>query len=137
MSEKTIFEKIIAGEIPCTKIYEDQNIFAFLDINPSNYGHTLVVPKKPYKNIYELPDEISGELFKKVKQIATAIKKSLKTDGVNIIMNNESVAGQIVFHAHIHIIPRYKNDGGYYNNKNLKYTNNQAQEYAQKIIANL
>jgi len=136
MNEKTIFEKIISGEIPCTKIYEDSDIFAFLDINPANYGHTLVIPKKPYKNIYELPDEIIEQLFKVVRKIAISIKKSIGAEGINIVMNNESPAGQIVFHAHVHVIPRYQNDNGY-NGQSLKYSEEQADLIAQKIIANL
>lgn len=136
MNEKTIFEKIVAGEISCTKIYEDENTFAFLDISPNNYGHTLVIPKQAYKNIYEIPDTIGAHLFATVRKIAIAIKKAVEADGINIIMNNESAAGQIVFHAHIHIIPRFENDGGYHG-KHLTYPEGKAQEIAEKIVANL
>ena len=136
MSEKTIFEKIVAGEIPSFKIYEDAETFAFLDISPANYGHTLVITKQPYKNIYEIPVEIAGQLFQTVKKIATAIKKATSADGINIVMNNESAAGQIVFHAHIHIIPRFENDGGYHG-KHLTYPEGKAAEIQNKIIANL
>lgn len=136
MSEKTIFEKIVAGEIPCYKVYEDSETFAFLDINPSQYGHTLVITKQPFKNIYEIPGEIAGQLFQTVQKIAAAVKKATESDGINIVMNNESAAGQIVFHAHIHIIPRFENDGGYHG-KHLTYPEGKAVEVQNKIIANL
>ena len=136
MNEKTIFEKIASGEIPSFKVYEDENTFAFLDISPASYGHTLVIPKKPYKNIYEIPTEEAGKLFQAVKKVAVTIKKALEADGVNIVMNNEAAAGQIVFHAHIHIIPRFENDGGYHG-KHLTYPEGKAREIADKIIANL
>jgi len=136
MTEKTIFEKIVAGEIPCTKIYEDSETFAFLDISPSQYGHTLVITKQPFKNIYEIPSEIAGKLFQAVQKIAVAIKKATEADGINIVMNNETAAGQIVFHAHIHIIPRFENDGGYHG-KHLTYPEGKKEEIATKIIANL
>lgn len=136
MTEKTIFEKIVAGEIPSFKVYEDNETFAFLDINPANYGHTLVIPKKPYKNIYEIPTVLAGKLFQTVQKIAVAVKKSVEAEGINIVMNNESAAGQIVFHAHVHVLPRFENDGGYHK-KNITYPEGKAQEIANKIIANL
>jgi len=136
MSEKTIFEKVISGELPHYKVYEDEETYVFLDAFPSAYGHTLVVPKKPYKNIYEIPTELAGRLFQIVQKISVAIKKAVEAEGINIVMNNEPAAGQIVFHAHIHILPRFENDGGYHS-KHLKYPDGKAQEIADKIIANL
>jgi histidine triad (HIT) family protein len=133
MSQKTIFEKIISGEIPCYKIYEDKNTFAFLDINPKTMGHTLVVPKKPFKNIYEIDSKTNSFLFQNVQKIAIAIKKSLKADGINIIMNNEACAGQIVFHAHIHIVPRFKNDA----KKKYSYSKGEAEKISKKIAKNI
>jgi histidine triad (HIT) family protein len=105
-----------------------------LDAFPSVYGHTLVVPKKPYKNIYEIPDNLDDKLFKTVKKMAKTIKKALDADGINIVMNNESAAGQIVFHAHIHILPRFENDNGYQGER-LTYPEGKAKEIADKIIA--
>lgn len=134
--EKTIFQKIIAGEIPCHKIYEDENTFAFLDISPNTKGHTLVIPKEPFKNIYDIDEETAGKLFQSVRKIATAIKKSLKTEGANIVMNNNPVAGQEVLHAHIHIVPRHKDDAGWYGKK-YQYKDEEAEEIAQKIRENL
>jgi histidine triad (HIT) family protein len=107
---ETIFTKIIKGEIPCAKIYEDDQVFAFLDINPINPGHTLVIPKEPYENICEIPNEILEKMIVIAKQIAIKQKEVLNADGINIGMNNGKDAGQEVFHAHIHVIPRYKND---------------------------
>jgi histidine triad (HIT) family protein len=136
MNEKTIFEKVISSELPHYKVYEDEETFAFLDINPNNYGHTLVVPKKPYKNIFELPADVIAKLFQVVQKIAIAVKKAVEADGINIVMNNEPAAGQIVFHAHIHVIPRFENDGGY-NGRHLTYPEGKAVEIQNKIIANL
>lgn len=131
-TEKTVFEKIAAGEIPCTKIFEDEQTFVFLDINPGAKGHTLVIPKKPYKNIYELPDDEAAALMRTVVRISRAIKKALDCDGLNIIMNNEKAAGQIVFHAHIHLVPRKINDGGH-THRHLTYDEGEAAAIADKI----
>jgi histidine triad (HIT) family protein len=136
MSGKTIFEKIITDEIPHHKIHEDDDTFVFLDATPCAYGHTLVIPKKPYKNIYEIPSDVSGKLFQTVQKISVAIKKAVECDGINILMNNEPAAGQTVFHSHIHIIPRFENDGGY-QGKHLIYSEGKAKEITEKIIANL
>ncbi|HHT82129.1 MAG TPA: HIT family protein [Acholeplasmataceae bacterium] len=104
---KTIFTKIVEREIPAHIIYEDDLVIAFLDISQATPGHTLVVPKKEYKNIYELDEKIANHLFGVVVKLAKAINTSLKPKGLNILNNNEAVAGQTVFHYHIHLIPRY------------------------------
>lgn len=106
----TIFEKIVNREIGANIIYEDNDIMAFLDIAPISVGHTLVIPKKPYKDIYEIPDDIIAKLFKVVKDLSIKLKKVFKADGINLINNNEKKAGQVVFHYHVHIIPRYNDD---------------------------
>ncbi len=106
-----LFCKIVSGEIPSYKIYEDEDFLAFLDINPVNLGHTLVIPKKHSTNILEMEDELSKKMIIVVKKISQKIKTSLKSDGINILINNEAGAGQIIFHTHIHIIPRFKDDG--------------------------
>jgi len=106
-----IFCKIIAGEIPSSKIYEDQNSFAFLDITPINPGHTLLIPKKHSRNIFDTDDEVLKQLAPKIKKLSTAIRDGVGADGINIQINNEPIAGQVVFHIHIHIIPRFENDG--------------------------
>lgn len=133
MSEETIFTKIINGEIPSSKIYEDENVFAFLDIQPNNLGHTLVVPKNHSKNIYEMDEEDIKNLFIAVKKISVAVKKGTKATGINIAMNNDPDAGQEVFHSHIHIIPRFPNDS-FHHGRHLKYeSDEQKEEVAQKI----
>ncbi len=106
-----IFCKIIKGEIPCSKVFENEKFFAFLDIGPVNKGHTLVIPKKHYKNLFDMPeDELKGYM-EVIQKVSKAVIKGVDADGVNLNMNNESVAGQVVMHAHIHIIPRFKDDG--------------------------
>ena len=105
--EDCIFCKIIAGEIPSTKIYEDDDVLAFLDITQTTKGHTLVVPKKHYRNILSMTGEQSAELFSKVPFIANKIVNNLHAKGMNILQNNEEIAGQTVFHTHIHLIPRF------------------------------
>ena len=106
-----LFCKIISGEIESEKIYEDEYTLAFLDINPLHPGHTLVVPKEHSRNILEISDESYRAVASTAKKIAEAIKEGLQSDGVNVHMNNESAAGQVIFHTHIHVIPRYLNDG--------------------------
>ena len=106
-----IFCKIIKGEVPCDKIYEDENVLVFLDINPINKGHCLVVTKEHYETLLEIPEDESVYLFKALKKVSNALMKGLKADGFNIGMNNFSVAGQVVMHAHFHVIPRFKGDG--------------------------
>ena len=103
-----IFCKIINGEIPSYKVYEDENFLAFLDISQATIGHTLVIPKKHYENIFELPE--GSNIFSIVTKLAKAIKKATNVQGVNILNNNGEIAGQTVKHFHIHIIPRYEND---------------------------
>ena len=92
-------------------MYEDEHSYAFLNIKPINPGHTLLVPKKHFANLYEMPDEILANLAPIIKKLGVAIKKAVSADGINIGMNNDPAAGQLVFHAHIHIMPRFKNDG--------------------------
>ena len=101
-----IFCNILNKEIPSYKIYEDENVYAFLDITQGTKGHTLVIPKKHIKNVYELNDKDAANIFKVVPKIARAIKKSFNPIGINIINNND-LPLQSVFHFHIHLIPRY------------------------------
>ena len=105
-----IFCEIIAGKIPCEKIFEDEHIVAFLDIHPVNPGHTLVLTKKHLATIHDLPDDTVSHLFTTVRNLSTPVKKAVNATGINIEMNNGPDAGQIVNHAHVHIIPRYHND---------------------------
>jgi histidine triad (HIT) family protein len=111
--EETIFSKIIRHEIPADIVFEDNDVIAFLDIRPNQPGHTLVVPKTYARNIFDIDAENWNTLAEAVRKIAPAVRDATHADGVNISMNNEPAAGQIVFHAHIHIIPRYERDAGY------------------------
>jgi len=102
-----IFCQIVTGKIPAEKIYEDDYCYAFLDAHPNTKGHTLVIPKDHVENIYGIADEALCRVMISVKKIALALKNGLEADGINIAMNNEAPAGQIIFHAHVHVIPRY------------------------------
>jgi histidine triad (HIT) family protein len=106
-----IFCKIIRGEIPSYKIYEDDETLAFLSTGPNNPGHTLVIPKDHVENVYEMDENHYGPVMRAVKKVAVAVKKGVNADGINVHMNNDGPAGQVIFHAHIHIIPRFKGDG--------------------------
>lgn len=105
-----IFCKIVKGEIPAKKVYENNSTVVFLDINPANYGHCLVIPKTHTESIFTIDDETISQVAKTVRKIANIVKSSLKAEGVNIVQNNGQAAGQVVNHFHIHVIPRYKND---------------------------
>ena len=107
MTEHCVFCRLAKKEAPASYIYEDKEVAAFLDMNPINEGHTLVIPKNHYENIYEIPEEKVAHLFRIVKKIAHAVKKGVNAEGISIIQNNEKAAGQIVFHLHVHIVPRY------------------------------
>ncbi|WP_188455225.1 HIT family protein [Virgibacillus oceani] len=111
--EDCIFCKIINGELPSAKVYEDEHVYAFLDLSQVTKGHTLVIPKTHTKNIYETPSDVAKELFARVPKIAKAIKEVYQPIGMNLLNNNEAPAEQSVFHLHIHIIPRYGEGDGY------------------------
>lgn len=110
-SDGCVFCKIVAGELPAFKVFEDEHTLAFLDINPVHPGHTLVIPKDHAGNIFEISAERWGQVQETVRNVATAVEEGTKADGVNILMNNREHAGQVVHHAHVHLIPRFKGDG--------------------------
>ncbi len=105
-----IFCKIVAGEIPSYKVYEDDNVMAFLDITQGTKGHTLVIPKKHVPNIYELDQKTITDVFSVVPKLANSLKKAFTPIGLNILNNNDK-PNQSVFHFHVHLIPRYEDDG--------------------------
>ncbi len=109
--EESLFTKIIRGEIPSNKIYENDHVYAFLDINPVNKGHTLVVPKVPCVGLLDCDPEVLAELMKAVQIIARALKEATHADGINLMQNEGAAAGQKVFHLHFHVIPRFEGDG--------------------------
>ncbi|MYL46249.1 HIT domain-containing protein [Virgibacillus halodenitrificans] len=134
--EDCIFCKILNGDIPSAKVYEDEHVYAFLDISQVTKGHTLVIPKQHTKNIYETPPEVAKELFARIPQISNAIKNVYKPVGMNLLNNNEAPADQSVFHLHIHIIPRYGEDDGYSSNWTVHaddYTSGELQKIAGEI----
>ncbi len=111
MSEnECLFCKIVQGEVPSKKVYENETTLAFLDINPISGGHTIVIPKNHYNTLGELPDKEINNLFQTVRETANLIYGNLNIDGYNIVMNNYSAAGQMIKHAHVHIIPRTQGD---------------------------
>ena len=105
-----LFCKIANGDIPSKTIYEDNTFRVFLDISPATKGHALIVPKDHYANLYEMPDEILEDTIILAKKIASMMKEKLHCEGINLVQNNGEVAGQSVFHFHMHLIPRYSDD---------------------------
>lgn len=112
MSEPTIFERIVDGEIPAEIVHETDDVIAFLDANPLAPGHTLVVPKEPYDRLRDVPPELSAEVFGVVREIAPAIEDAVKADATTIGINDGPAAGQEIPHLHVHIVPRFDGDGG-------------------------
>ena len=109
--DNCIFCKLANKDIPTNIIYEDEKFTVILDASPATKGHALILPKNHAANIYELPDEDAADIFVLAKKLATKMTEILHCDGFNIVQNNGEVAGQTVFHFHMHLIPRYKNDG--------------------------
>ena len=105
-----IFCKLVNGDIPTRSIYEDEDFNVILDMGPATKGHALILPKEHYKNLYELPDETAAKAMKLAKKMAISMTEKLGCDGFNLVQNNNEVAGQTVFHFHLHLIPRYKDD---------------------------
>ena len=108
--ENCIFCKIAAGEIPSATLYEDDDFRVILDIEPASKGHALILPKEHYANLYELDDELASKALVLAKKMITKLTDILGCDGYNVLQNNGPVAGQTVFHFHMHLIPRYKED---------------------------
>lgn len=106
-----IFCKIIAGEIPSDKIFEDDHVLAFMDIKPVSRGHALIVPKVHSEDLLSTADEVLKDFLPKVKRVATAVMNAVGADGMNVTTNHGKAAGQVVFHLHFHIIPRWNSDG--------------------------
>ena len=135
MNNDCLFCKIIASEIPSTKIYEDDICYAFLDLHPVNIGHTLIVPKVHANNLYDTPDTTIAHMATVTKKLSVAVKNALNADGINIEMNNDPVAGQIIFHTHLHIIPRFSGDGFTHWKSPRDYRDGEMNEVAEKISA--
>ena len=109
--EECLFCKIVKGELPSSKIYEDEDTLAFLDIFPVNKGHSLVISKEHYENIFDVPAESLAKISSVMKNVADAVKKGVNADGISIAQSNGKDAGQVIPHIHFHIMPRFKDDG--------------------------
>ncbi len=132
--DQCIFCKIARGEIPSYKIYEDENFLAFLDINPINPGHTLVIPKEHYKTITDAPKSVWADLMSLVWEITLKIQQTIDPDGINIVQNNNEQAGQEVPHIHVHIIPRFGGDEENYKEwKTMKLPNEEMEKIAKDL----
>ena len=107
----TIFEKLLSGELPCAKVYEDDLVFAFMDAGQVNDGHVIVASKKPYETILDIDEETTQRLFLVAKRIAHVVKDVFKAEGITLLQANKDAGWQSVPHIHVHVLPRYKNDG--------------------------
>lgn len=105
-----IFCAIVEGKIPSAKVYEDEHVFAFMDIAPANPGHLLIIPKQHYRNIFDMPAEVGSKIMEAAVPLASAIRKVLNPDGLNLFQSNEAAGFQTVFHFHLHLIPRWEGD---------------------------
>ena len=109
--ERCIFCEIAAGRAPASIVYEDENTLAFMDINPVTHGHTLVIPKQHFRNLFDCPAEVAARLLAVAANLANPLRAATACEGMNLFMANESVALQDVWHIHLHLIPRYTGDG--------------------------
>ena len=109
--DNCIFCKLAAGDIPTNTVYEDDTFRVIMDANPATKGHSLIIPKDHFANLYEMDEEVAAKAMKLAKKMAVHMKEKLNCDGFNIVQNNGECAGQTVFHFHMHLIPRYKEDG--------------------------
>lgn len=136
-ADDCIFCKIIAGQIPCVKIFEDDAILSFLDIGPISDGHTLVIPKQHYEQLHDCPAELLGRVCSQLGKIADAVKKAMNSEGYNLLCNNDRSAGQLVEHVHFHIIPRNTGDGVFNRWPSYKYEEGRIETIAETIRKNL
>lgn len=132
-----VFCKIVKLETPSQRVYEDDKHIAFLDINPVNAGHTLIIPREHYESIEDTPDEVLADMLKLAKKIGPAIQKAMKADAYNLTINNGHAAGQVIDHIHIHLIPRLENDGFRAWHGRERYDEGQMGATAKKIKENL
>ena len=132
-----IFCKIITGQIPAAKIYEDDTVLAFLDNGPVSDGHTLVVPKQHYEKVHECPPEVLVDIWIKLGKIAGAVLSATDSDGYNVLCNSGRAAGQVVDHLHFHIVPRMTGDGVFDRWPVFKYPNGKMEKLAKKIFDKL
>ena len=132
--ENCIFCKIANGEIPSRTLYEDDDFRVIMDLAPATKGHSLILPKNHYKNVYEIADETAAKVLPLAKKMATLMTEKLGADGFNIVQNNNEVAGQTVFHFHVHLIPRYNDDNQSLVMKPQEMTDAQLDEIKDMIV---
>jgi histidine triad (HIT) family protein len=128
-----VFCKILKGEIPAQKVYEDNRIVAILDINPVAQGHTLVLPKEHHETWTDLPADLAADLAKAAQTVARGVVKSTGAEGFNLLMNNKRCSGQAIDHAHFHVIPRKKDDGVKYNWQTRPYEPGQIEKVGDAL----
>ena len=128
-----IFCKIAGGDIPSATLYEDDDFRVILDLGPATKGHALILPKHHYANLYEIPEEMAAKAMVLANRMAAAMTETLGCDGFNIVQNNGEVAGQTVFHFHMHLIPRYEKDGAMVSWKPGKLTDETREELLEKL----
>lgn len=133
IKEDCIFCKIANGEIPSATIYEDNDFRVILDIAPAAKGHALILPKQHYDNLWELGEEETARVMALAAKVSKAQKKALGCDGINVLQNNGTAAGQSVFHFHMHLIPRYENDGVFIPWNTQSYEEGEAQSVCDSI----
>jgi histidine triad (HIT) family protein len=132
-----LFCKMVAGQIPVTKIYEDEDILAFLDIGPISDGHTLVIPKQHFEKLHDCPPEILSRVSSRLGKIAGAVTTAMNSDGYNLLCNNGKAAGQLIEHLHFHIIARNSGDGIFNRWPSYKYEQGKIEVIAEQIRKNL
>lgn len=133
-NENCIFCRIANGEIPSKTIYEDEEFRVILDLGPAAKGHALILPKDHYANLYELPDETASHVMLLAKKMAARMTDKLQCDGFNLMQNNGETAGQTVFHFHMHLIPRYKDDNQKINWNPGKPSQEELEEIRKQIV---
>ena len=135
--DNCIFCKIIAGQIPAIKIYEDEFVLSFLDIGPISDGHTLVIPKQHFERLHDCPSELLGQIGSRLGKIAKAVALAMNAEGYNVLCNTGRAAGQLVEHLHFHIIPRNAGDGVFDRWPSYEYEQGKIEELADKIRKSL
>lgn len=137
MSDDCLFCKIIEGEIDSYRVFENDSAFAFLDANPATRGHTLVVPKEHAETLTDLSASSTGKLFESVREVAEAVEEAMEPAGFNLMQNNGKEANQEIGHAHVHIIPRYKDDNIDYEVENGSLDEQDPEKITDKIRENI
>ena len=137
IDKNCLFCRIVAGEIPAAKVYEDDLVFAFLDIAPINKGHVLVIPKEHHESSSTIPEATAGRMFRVGSRIGVALRRKLDYDAFNLHLADGTAAGQVVMHAHLHVVPRGVEDGFHWNWRQLAYADGEAALVAARIAAKL